>query len=256
MSMGNALEPMLLAKAEQISDRNFFPQLRREIGIFSATPDGICSDLVVDCKYVSSWKAADWQDGPPLYVWLQVQQQMYVCERARALVVAAIIRNGALVLEHYWVDFDAERWALIQQRATDWWHKHVVAGVPPNEALMPRWVAERLPRNADVAPADDYESQLVIEYAAAKDREKQAKAAVQAKQDELIARLCSRGVTGLQTGNGTRAIWKPQTRESLSARTVKRDYPEVYDKCIETVTYNVMRAHRDKKQQGGQSCER
>lgn len=132
-----------------------------------ATPDGFTRPRrsLVEVKMVGH-RFADWADGPPSYVGLQVQAQLACLPRVETALVAALI-GGELRL------YRIEREDLVQQYlpalVAEWWSRHVLGERAPDpDGPGDRWALLRVAASADgratrVATADeaDLASQLL-----------------------------------------------------------------------------------------------
>lgn len=91
-----------------------------------ATPDGLIGrDTVVEAKFVPvAWR--DWQDGVPLHYQAQVQWQMGVSGRCKAVVLALL--SGVKSFE---IDQNIDAYNIMLDRAQTFWRDHVEPRIPP-----------------------------------------------------------------------------------------------------------------------------
>lgn len=99
-----------------------------------ATPDGIAFDKrastehLLQCKNVGTWIGKSWENGPPVYVQLQEQWEMYVTGLGRADVAALI---GGSDYRVFTVHRDDKSIADLLTIADDFWRK-VETRTPPS----------------------------------------------------------------------------------------------------------------------------
>ena len=140
--LGHLLEPVLLADYARRHGVTVepSPSLRHPSHPWAgATPDGVASDgKLIQVKLVGAKMLVHWQDGPPHYVTLQVQWELFVSGRAEAVVLAGL---GGTDIEEYPVLRDDDLIENTRVLVDTFWH----------DCVLPR----RLPQDFDGAPSDE-----------------------------------------------------------------------------------------------------
>ena len=95
-----------------------------------ATPDGLTRPrtTLVEVKMVGH-RFADWADGPPAYVGLQVQAQLACLPRVQQAVVGALIGGE---LRTYRVDREPLVQQFLPALVAEWWARHILAERSPD----------------------------------------------------------------------------------------------------------------------------
>jgi putative phage-type endonuclease len=137
-----------------------------------ATPDAIVLTRagepaawshLVQCKNVGYWPARDgWESGPPAYVVLQEQWELYVTGLARADVAALI---GGSDYRVFTVHRDDSVIAMLMELAERFWIRHVIGRTPPKideSDACARHFNRRLARVPSVELQADAETEAMI----------------------------------------------------------------------------------------------
>ncbi len=100
-----------------------------------ATPDyALISNKLLEIKNVGPNACRYWDDstadGIPLYVWAQVQWQMFVCGIKKAVVCALL---GGVKIRWWEFDYDRDMAQKMFKIAERFWHENVLADVAPDE---------------------------------------------------------------------------------------------------------------------------
>ena len=167
--LGHLMEPELLKDyAARHGVQLVRPATRRhpDYPWAGATPDGDSSGgELVQVKMVGANMLHHWIDGPPRYVVLQVQYEMFVWQRDRAVVLAGL---GGTDLEEFPLDRDEDLIDSMRQLVEIFWTECVVPRALPTDfdgvasdetlaVLFPRMLAGLVPATEGaVAVARDY----------------------------------------------------------------------------------------------------
>lgn len=187
--LGTALEPWLI---EQATDLIGQPVARTDAQLYAhpqhrwrmCSPDGrtVAGNIGVQCKtagLASGYGAPKgWDDGGiPLGYELQCRWECHVMDWDRVELVA-LVANYGLVRRTIIRDLTIE--ADLVAQASDWWQRHIVAGVePPLGAADDPVMAELFPTAApgEVVDLDDTSAvEAWMAYRDARDRERAAAA--------------------------------------------------------------------------------
>jgi putative phage-type endonuclease len=121
-------------------------------------------DELIECKTQNS--RVGWgEDGSadvPVYYWVQAQHELLV---TGAQVCHMPVLFGLYEFRTFRVERDEEFMTRWRQAAKDFWHDHVLAGVPPplgGDAFSRRVVSSRWPEHDDVLKRLPPERELVI----------------------------------------------------------------------------------------------
>lgn len=150
MSRGLFLENALLDRYE--AERGI--TLERQVELVRehrfGTADGRTGNTIVEIKTASPYSISEWgEDGSteiPIYYLTQVMWYMHLANAERADIMLLVVpRNPDLLIgataeqvversrvNNYVVHRDVTAEAAIVERADEFWHRHVLADVPPN----------------------------------------------------------------------------------------------------------------------------
>jgi putative phage-type endonuclease len=102
---------------------------------------------ILQIKTTAAHKEENWRFGPPTYVWIQVQHEMYVCNLSYAIVACLF---GGQLLKHYIVEYDKE---FIENKLVptldNFWNNHICKQIPPEPGAQSR------PSLKKIYPQDD-----------------------------------------------------------------------------------------------------
>jgi putative phage-type endonuclease len=190
------------------------------IPYLSATPDGIAApvgaevDVVagvgwpVDAKNVGFFQKDAWATSAPSYYLVQILQQMDVTGlRSSPGKLAALIGGQELLVRE--VEWDAEIVAMLHEAADEFWHKHVLADIPPpidGGEGWSRWLAQNLPKNLTEAHrATPQEADLARQIIERRAHVKTTEDEIRRLENELKAQI---GASKGAFGEGWRAAWQ------------------------------------------------
>lgn len=178
-----------------------------------ATPDGDASTgELVQVKLVGANMLHHWSDGPPRYVLLQVQYELFVWQRERCVILAGL---GGTDIEEYPVTRDEQTIESARQLVELFWTQTVVPRQLPQDfdgAVSDDTLRLLFPKlRAPLRKATSDEIALVLDYTAAGERIKPLK-----EEKERIGGLIKLAIgeaEGFEWPGG-KATWKP-TKGSL-----------------------------------------
>ncbi len=132
-----------------------------------ATPDGLTDGAIgnvaatregLELKVVGARMAHHWADGVPDYVRVQTVQQMHVCDLERVYVGALV---GGTDFRVEVIERDLELEEMVLNNAIEFWERHVVGDVAPDEEdaeVRRAYLQARFPRHlVKVVEADESE---------------------------------------------------------------------------------------------------
>ncbi len=194
-----------------------------------ATPDGITDPATIDAKVTAD--RDEWAEVP-LHYYCQVQWQMHVAERDRAIV--AVLHAGQRLDTHH-IERDDTDIARMVEAVDQFWHVNVLERRPPVATARDLTALNRhTPATRTTIDATDELRSLVAQLADARGNAARA----QEWADELQARLCQ------QIGDATDLVdpdtgltlvtWRPT--QPLDRDRYATDHPDVIAEHTTTVT--------------------
>ena len=201
---------------------------------------------LLECKYVGPTTAAEWSNGPPLHVQVQVQVQMAVTGAPRAHVCALIIDRAAGW--HTWpIDRDDQAIGMILGRLDRWWQDHIIRGTQPDLDGNPWDIRDTLTRiypGADSTPVrlTGAAVDLIRDIKHSKQLAKEIDAQIVAAENELRAELGD-ATDGFDDDNQAPLVtWRPQTRTSWATKDVLAGAVEGFTQEELDIAARVLRA--------------
>ena len=198
-----------------------------------ALPSSVRGSMaLLECKMSRDTRA--WANGPPIHVVLQTHWQAHVTG-IKEIYVGAFVGYEY----HYWkVDHSPELEATIVERASAWWHRHVVGKEPPpiDTSSDAMGFYSRKPKGEEplrIDPKTDDLARIVDEYnCAVKGAASWAKEAKTYKAQILEA---TEGKSGIIV-EGLGALWANDIkgRRTLDAKRFEADHPGMLDDYYKT----------------------
>jgi putative phage-type endonuclease len=235
--VGNLLEHAFLKHAAKVLDQPVAAVTSTiwhpHHDFIAANLDGISEDgHIIECKYVGPRMSGDWGPGDtdeiPEYVLVQVQHQM-ACQQADlpALVVAGVVdASEGLEMRHYWVQPDQALQDAIINAEHRFWHKHVLALLPPDGVPRPS-ILRRIARVAECVELDDEAQQVYEELAMLKREYRELEGRIEECKNALISKLGTFERGRLPTG-AIISYREENAGERVDIEYLKREFPELY----------------------------
>jgi putative phage-type endonuclease len=230
--LGHLLEPALLRDYEQQHGVTIVRPASQRHPLYrwaSATPDGVSSSgELVQVKLVGANMLHHWTDGPPRYVILQVQWELFVWERQRVVILAGL---GGTDIEEYPIERDEQTIDSARQLVELFWNESIIPralpqdfdGVVSDETLRLLFPAVR----GRLRAADDGAIALARDYIDTRDRIK----ALEEEKDAIAQRL--KLLVGDDEGfewRGGKVTWKNAKgsldKDALAQALLDRFVPE------------------------------
>ena len=201
-----------------------------------ATPDFMLelatSLALLECKMSRDTRA--WANGPPIHVVIQLHWQAHVTG-IRELYCGAFV---GYEYHHWKVDHSPELEATIVERASAWWHRHVIGKVPPpiDTSSDAMGFYSRKPQGEEplrIDPKTDDLARIVDEYnCAVKGAASWAKEAKAYKAQILEA---TEGKSGIIV-EGLGALWANDIsgRKTLDKKRFEADHPGLLEQYQKT----------------------
>lgn len=207
--------------------------------------DVVGEDAGLECKTTSPYNKTPFDQGdvPAPYYW---QCQHYMAVTGCASWYLAILVHGK-AFHTFEISRNDEHIALLIDRARDFWHNHVLAGVPPlpsgtdgDDELVALLPASREPD--EVADLQDLEDEIVLMQTL------KGEADALDKRIKAIKQRVRMELNGAEAGRTNRwAITdREQTARRLDADRLRAERPDVADEYTKTTTSRVMRVKEAK----------
>lgn len=186
---------------------------------FMASPDRIAiftdHEAILELKFARSRNAGKWgeqgSEEYPLDYLAQVQWQLFVCGFDVAYLAVLI---GGEDFRHYRIERDEELIAMMADKALDFWHNHVVPGIPPvtvDDSKAWREIAKRPEKGRAIQATVEIE-ELRREYLAAKAELDAADSKLETVKNKIIVSLA-----GAERVNGDDWTISYQEREGRTS---------------------------------------
>jgi putative phage-type endonuclease len=218
--------------------------VHKEIPFFSCELDRIIvgEDKIVECKSVSEYMAKYWKGGEnelPPYVIAQVNSQMGLSGRHEAWVACLI---GSSQYVEKLVKFDAELYAITEQKVNEFWNCIQTQTPPPASAGD----AETL---LQINPKSDEQIQDVQEMETAIARRQELSGQIDnLKEEKELIEVKLKEIIGSNLGIKTqmyKVTWKVQPKSSVDTEALKRD--GLYEKYLKQGETRVLRIALNKE---------
>lgn len=201
----------------------------------------------LECKTTSVFNRAELENGEiPLTYYVQCQHYMAVMG-FDAMYLAVLVLNRGFY--HFRIERDESEISVLIGAEQDFWLKHIVPRIPPepdgSEATLSA-LKQKYPEELDgmILPLS---GQSCADLAALADLEDAARAIRQAQGEAKARIMAELGDCAFGEAAGWTCSWKSQTRTTIDAKTLKRDFPQAYQACARTTTARVFRARRTKE---------
>lgn len=252
--LGHKLEPIIREMYEKKEGKTILlPKELYSSGVAGASLDGIILrpgdafnlkdlyDGVFEAKHPGWRQAYRWDNNQtPEEYRCQVVWYMGILGLEWADIAALI---GGDDWQTRRIDFDAELFGLMFQRAEQWWRDYIVGNKEPDAEAQDNEVLTQLHRpdpalTVDLAPEDSY---TVLTYCTLDDQIKKLE-----EEKEKCAAILKQKMIGYSQGfvDGYRIDWKENTQQRLDTKRLKAERPDIYKEFVkETISkpFNVRR---------------
>lgn len=213
----------------------------------------LSTDVGLECKTANAFTAKNWgasqeaeivagevvsEHEIPITYELQCQWYMSVtgaCVWYLAVLIGGqdfrmyeIKRNDALI-------------NTIVQRCKDFWFNHVVADVPPAPVTSEDMAKVYPTSNGDMAEADEAAVVAIGELRNIDAQIKELKKSREEHEEVLKRSIAQRD--GLTIGGKKAATWKSSVRHTVDTKTLKSEYPDIYEDCLKESTSRTLRIY-------------
>lgn len=195
---------------------------------------------ILECKTTSEYNDEEWASGDILmsYVY-QLNWYMYVLDikwGAFACLVGGnkfysyeVFRNDELIND------------VILPAVTDFWFNNVQALKEPElqavDTLFANTQYAEVKKNSEIVLDDDESDNLAAVVFECKAKIKELEKTMEEAQNRLKDRLKD---TEIGYCRNYTVKWSPRTQKRVDTEALKRDFPEVYERCIKILNYRAM----------------
>jgi len=252
MYIGTVLEDALIKYAEdKLTEMGISDKLRKnqfrvspQNPLFCCTCDALGKRVLVEAK-TSSYPDAWGQNGTsevPDYVLVQVQHQFF-CTGAEVCLVPVLLGNPRLELRCYVVYPNEDLISAIVERGIEFWNKHILPRVPPDNAPPPLEILKKIPRTGSVELSPEANA-LIERYVRVQDEIKSLTAEKEKLQELLLQAM----------GTAEHAhtdLWEISYRQVCSRRidsqALRARFPEIAEQVTREVQYREFRVKEVKR---------
>ena len=265
MELGNYLEPWLLEKAKQWFEQNLFVPVeireQQSICVHDEYPfiaghidglafvDGVYAPILIDAKSTSVYNKKNWDDGEiPAVAMFQIYHYFACLPEIEKAYLVVLIGNTDLRMVE--VVRDQEIVDALVKAEVDFWNNHVLPRNPPAMSMVTANDLDVVKKlypdsvDAEITIEDDEVIAVAKELIEVKARIKE----LETHEEMLQAQLeYSLGANAGAKAGSYAFSWKSQSRTSVSTKTLKDKYPEIYNELAETSSSRVFRIKEAKK---------
>lgn len=219
-----------------------------EVAFWAANLDGRvrAKPWGIEAK-VSTSEPGEWGDDGtdhvPKRVIVQTQWQMMVAGLERVYVPLHTASHGRLEERMYVLEPSCKLHKVIGEAASNFWERHVLAGVPPEGLLPSLETLKRVERALGEVAIVDASLATALELATAA-RKKAEEDEEEAKKAFLVALG-----TAEAADFGDPAWWytyREQSRETVDGKGLRLAHPEIFDAFARMSTFRVLRRAKRK----------
>lgn len=198
----------------------------------------------LECKTTSVFNRADLENGEiPLTYYVQCQRYMAVMG-FDAMYLAVLVLNRGFY--HFRIDRDNAEIDALAEAERAFWEDHILPQEPPDpDGSEATYAAlSRLHPEEGSTAVLPLSRQSCADLTALADLEDAAKAIKQAQAEAKARIMAELGDAAFGEAEGWLVSWKSQTRTTIDAKALKRDFPQAYEACAKQTTARVFRARR------------
>lgn len=205
----------------------------------------LAADGLLECKTTSERSGDLSDDALAARYATQVQWYLGITGLRRAWLPVLV---GGQELRELTVDADPDLFAALAEQVDDWWHRHVVAGVPPIVTGADLQALNRVPAADGGGPLPA--GQDLLDLLALRASLRQMRGHVAGQLDWAEARIKAAlgpADTAVDADGRPLVTWRPQTTTSLDRGRLKHDHPDLYDAYLKRSTTRVLRVPEKKE---------
>lgn len=250
MHFGHLLEPIVadefarrtgkkLLEIDATFSHKDFPWMRANIDRLIVDDDGKPYGIL-ECKTTSEYNNEEWEEGNILMSYIyQLNWYLHILDLKYGAFACLV---GGNKFYHYEVYRNDE---LINDTlipaAKNFWFNNVLALVEPElqatDTEFANTTYAEVQKNSQIFFEDDVENELARTVVECKAKIKELEATLAEAQNRLKDRMQDHEIGYCRDYT---VKWSPRTQNRVDTETLKRDFPEVYEKCKKTTSYRVM----------------
>ena len=248
MRLGNDLEDYVarrwMKKTEKKVRADNFMYQHDEYDFITANIDRdvVGENAGLECKTMSGFAKYDLENGEvPAQYYAQCQHYMLVKGYDKMYLAILVFQRGIYCLE---VERNEEFIKELLAAEIDFWTNYIEKDqMPPPDGSDASMEAIK-----QIYPSD-INSQMQLPNADAEIRRylelEKAIKDIEEEKKKIQAQLCARlGDTGVGIDTEYACSWKSQARTSVDSAKLKKEFPEVYEKCKKTSEFRVFKAKK------------
>lgn len=249
MHFGHLLEPIVadefakrtgkkLIEIDATFSHKDFPWMRANVDRLIVDDDGVPYGIL-ECKTTSEYNNDEWESGDILmsYVY-QLNWYLYILDLKYGAFACLVGGNKFYYYEVYRND-ELINGTLVPA-AKDFWFNNVLALVEPELQATDTEYANTtyaaVEKNSEIAFTDDTSNELARTVFECKAKIKELEATMAEAQNRLKDRLQEHEIGYCRDYT---VKWSPRSQKRVDQEVLKRDFPEVYAKCVKQVEYRV-----------------
>lgn len=250
MHFGHLLEPIVadefarrtgkkLLEIDATFSHKDFPWMRANVDRLIVDDDGKPYGIL-ECKTTSEYNNEEWEEGNILMSYIyQLNWYLYILDLKYGAFACLV---GGNKFYHYEVYRNDE---LINDTlipaAKNFWFNNVLALVEPElqatDTEFANTTYAEVQKNSQIFFEEDTENDLARTVVECKAKIKELEGILAEAQNRLKDRMQDHEIGYCRDYT---VKWSPRTQNRVDTETLKRDFPEVYEKCKKTTSYRVM----------------
>jgi putative phage-type endonuclease len=194
---------------------------------------------ILECKTAGEFMNDDWEDGevPKAYL-MQLQWYMFVTDLKFGAIAALV---GGNKFYYYEVSRNEELITEMLAKATTFWYDNVEKLVPPD--LDGSDASEEFVKNIEakantkVFLTEDIYNELAETVVDTKAKIKELESTLKEAQNRLKEAI---GENVDAHTSDYHIKWAPRVQKRVDSDLLKKEYPQVYEDCLKTISFRVM----------------
>lgn len=205
-----------------------------------ANLDGICEHpdygtCIFEAKTASAYKLNEWENSIPAEYMLQIQHYMSVTGYKGTFIAVLI---GGNTFKWKYIERDDEIIEMLIHLEADFW-EHIVNNTPPpldgseaSEKFLSDRYPESIPQSRIILPPEadvlikEYDKETAILNEAAERRQ---------RAENLLKEMLGNNENG--TSENRIISWKSIFQERLDSKSLRAEYPDLYKKYVNRISY-------------------
>lgn len=250
MHFGHLLEPIVadefarrtgkkLLNVDATFSHKDFPWMRANVDRLIVDDDGKPYGIL-ECKTTSEYNNEEWESGDILLSYIyQLNWYLYILDLKYGAFACLVGGNKFYYYEVFRNDELIENTLI--PAAKDFWFNNVLALKEPElqatDTDFANQVYAEVTKNSEITLADDIANELAQTVFDCKAKIKELEKTMAEAQNRLKDRLQDHEIGYCRDYT---VKWSPRTQTRVDSEVLKRDFPEVYEKCQKQISFRVM----------------